>query len=56
MALLRAHGWSRSIGGKHSVKMTKPGRRPVTLPNHHGATYSAGLTRAIMRQAGIEPR
>lgn len=30
--LLEEHGWTQTIGGKHSVKMTKPGHRPITLP------------------------
>jgi hypothetical protein len=25
-------------GGKHVVKMTKPGERPITLPRHKTAT------------------
>ena len=53
--LLRAHGWERSIGGKHSVKMIKPGFRPITLPRHKGQDYSPGLTRAILTQARISP-
>jgi predicted RNA binding protein YcfA (HicA-like mRNA interferase family) len=52
--LLRANGWTRTVGGKHSVKMVKPGRRPVTLPQHRGQDYSPGLTAAILRQAEIE--
>lgn len=51
--LLQAHGWARSKGGKHVVKMTKPGRRPITLPQHKGRDYSAGLTASILRQAGL---
>jgi predicted RNA binding protein YcfA (HicA-like mRNA interferase family) len=54
--LLTAHGWTRTVGGKHNVKMTRQGRRPITLPAHRGRDYSPGLTRAILRQAGIEPR
>jgi predicted RNA binding protein YcfA (HicA-like mRNA interferase family) len=54
--LLVAHGWTRTTGGKHNVKMTKPGSRPITLPRHRGRDYGAGLTRAILRQAGIDPR
>jgi predicted RNA binding protein YcfA (HicA-like mRNA interferase family) len=54
--LLKAHGWIQTLGGKHNVKMTKPGRRPITLPRHHGRDYGRGLTRAIVRQAGINPR
>ena len=53
-ALLERHGWRATLGGKHVIKMEKPGRRPITLPRHKGQDYSAGLTRAILRQAGIE--
>lgn len=47
------NGWTRSRGGKHVVKMTKPGERPITLPHHHGQSYAKGLTAAIRRQAGL---
>lgn len=53
--LLTANGWSKTIGGKHNVKMAKPGKRPITLPKHRGQDYSQDLTRAILRQAGIDP-
>ena len=53
IALLQEHGWTLSRGGKHAVKMTKPGLRPITLPMHHGRDYSRGLTRAVLRQAGL---
>jgi len=29
---LEAEGWTRERGGKHVVKMTKEGQRPITLP------------------------
>jgi predicted RNA binding protein YcfA (HicA-like mRNA interferase family) len=51
--LLKEHGWIQTTGGKH-VKMTKQGRRPVTLPRNKGRDYSRGLRRAILRQAGLE--
>lgn len=51
--LLEQHGWRRAQGGKHNVKMEKDGERPVTLPMHNGQQYSVGLTRAILKQAGI---
>lgn len=54
IALLRSNGWTRTLGGKHVVKMEKPGHRPITLPHHKGATYSADLTNAILRQAGLK--
>lgn len=50
---LEAKGWTRERGGKHQVKMVKPGRRPITLPRHKGRTYSKGLDAAIRRQAGL---
>ena len=54
IALLQELGWTLSRGDKHAVKMTKPGMRPITLPMHHGRDYSRGLTRAILRQAGLD--
>ena len=33
--------------------MTKPGHRPITLPQHKGRDYQPGLTSAILRQAGL---
>ncbi len=52
--LFEAHGWTRSSGGKHSVKMIKPGHRPVTLPTHKRRDYGPGLAASILRQGGIE--
>jgi predicted RNA binding protein YcfA (HicA-like mRNA interferase family) len=51
--LLEDHGWVKTTGGKHSIKMTKEGHRPITLPKHRGADYSKGLTAAVLKQAGI---
>jgi predicted RNA binding protein YcfA (HicA-like mRNA interferase family) len=51
--LLETHGWSCTRGGKHNIKMEKDGMRPITLPRPKGQQYSKGLTRAILRQAGI---
>jgi predicted RNA binding protein YcfA (HicA-like mRNA interferase family) len=53
IGLLRENGWLQSRGGKHQVKMIKPGCRPITLPQHQGRDYSKGLTQAILRQAGL---
>lgn len=50
---LEEHGWTQTRGGRHVIKMTKPGCRPITLPMHKGRDYSSGLTAAILRQAGI---
>jgi predicted RNA binding protein YcfA (HicA-like mRNA interferase family) len=53
--LLEANGWTKSVGGKHSVKMIKPGHRPITLPHDKGGGgYAPGLTAAILRQAGLK--
>jgi predicted RNA binding protein YcfA (HicA-like mRNA interferase family) len=46
-------GWVRARGGKHQVKMVKPGARPITLQQHKGRTYSKGLDAARRRQAGL---
>lgn len=51
--LLEQHGWIKTVGGKHSVKMARDGSRPITLPRHRGQDYSLGLTQAILKQAGI---
>ncbi len=51
-ALTKA-GWTNERGGKHVVKMTKPGQRPITLPMHTGSEYSKGLDAAIRKQAGL---
>ena len=51
--LLKENGWTQVRGGKHQVKMAKPGCRPITLPQHKGRDYSPGLTQAILRQAGL---
>ncbi len=50
---LEDEGWVRERGGKHQVKMIKSGKRPITLPQHKGRTYSKGLDAAIRRQAGL---
>jgi predicted RNA binding protein YcfA (HicA-like mRNA interferase family) len=54
--LLEQAGWQQGKGGKHVVKMVKPGRRPLTLPRHRGQDYGKGLTQAILKQAGLEPK
>lgn len=52
--LLKQLGWTREFGGKHGVKMTRAGCRPITLPHHRGEDYHAGLTNAILKQAGLK--
>lgn len=51
--LLKENGWEQTLGGKHSVKMEKPGHRPITLPMHRGRDYGKDLTSRIYRQAGL---
>jgi predicted RNA binding protein YcfA (HicA-like mRNA interferase family) len=50
---LEAEGWTRSTGGKHQVKMTKDGNRPITLPEHKRRAYSKRLEAELRRQAGL---
>jgi predicted RNA binding protein YcfA (HicA-like mRNA interferase family) len=52
--LLQDNGWTEERGGKHNVKMTKEGERPITLPHHGGGDYSRDLTERILRQAGLK--
>jgi predicted RNA binding protein YcfA (HicA-like mRNA interferase family) len=52
-ALLETHGWTKTKGGKHVIKMEKDGMRPITLPAHKRQQYSKDLTRRILRQAGL---
>ena len=52
--LLEANGWTETTGGKHVVKMTKPGHRPITLPHDKsGGGYPVSLSQRIMREAGL---
>jgi predicted RNA binding protein YcfA (HicA-like mRNA interferase family) len=51
--LLEEHGWIRTAGGKHQVKMVKPGQRPITLPANRRRDYPVGLALAILNQAGL---
>lgn len=51
--LLREHGWEQRTGGKHQVKMVKPGQRPITLPDNKRRSYSKGFEAALRRQAGL---
>jgi predicted RNA binding protein YcfA (HicA-like mRNA interferase family) len=52
--LLKKHGWTRECGGKHNVKMTKPGQRPITLPYHRGRDYGRDLRDRLLREAGFK--
>ncbi|HWC13495.1 MAG TPA: type II toxin-antitoxin system HicA family toxin [Actinomycetota bacterium] len=51
---LSRHGWTKTTGGKHQVKMVRAGERPITIPEFRGETLPIGLSEAILRQAGIE--
>jgi hypothetical protein len=46
---LQADGWALERGGKHQVKMTKPGCRPITLPENKRRAYSKGLEAQLRR-------
>ena len=54
--LLREAGWRQEAGGKHQVKMTKQGRRPVTLPDNHRRAYSKGFEAQLRREVRFEGR
>jgi predicted RNA binding protein YcfA (HicA-like mRNA interferase family) len=45
---LEDDGWVRERGGEHQVKMVKPGKRPITLLQHKGRTYSGALWQAAL--------
>jgi len=51
--LLESHGWLHETGGKHQVKMTKQGRRPITLPANKRQAYSKGMEAALRRQVDL---
>jgi predicted RNA binding protein YcfA (HicA-like mRNA interferase family) len=54
--LLEKHGWTKTAGGKHGVKMVRSGYRPITLPTHRGQDYGLDLTRRILKEADIDYR
>lgn len=54
--VLERRDWFCETGGKHVVKMTKDGHRPITLPMHKGRTYPVGLHDAIRKQAGLSSK
>ena len=41
--ILQDSGWTRDRGGKHQVKMTKPGERPITLPENKRPRLQQGV-------------
>ena len=50
---LQREGWTLERGGKHQVKMTKPGQRPITLPENKRRAYSKGFEAQLRREAGL---
>ena len=50
--LLKENGWTQARGGKHQVKMTKPGSRPITLPQHKGRDYQPAWSRRFSNRQG----
>jgi predicted RNA binding protein YcfA (HicA-like mRNA interferase family) len=55
---LEQEGWTFGRGGKHQMKMIKPGHRPITLPENKRRAYSKGFEAQLRREAGLtdEPR
>lgn len=51
---LEGVGWTRERGGNHQVKMTKAGKRPITLPENKRRAYSKGFEAELRRQAGLK--
>ncbi len=51
---LLQEGWALDRGGKHQVKMTKPGHRPITLPENKRRSYSKGFEAQLRREAGLQ--
>lgn len=47
---LLADGWALERGGKHQAKMTKPGCRPITLPENKRTAYSKGFEAQLRRE------
>jgi hypothetical protein len=54
--VLRDDGWRQEAGGKHQVKMTKTGRRPITLPDNHRRAYSKGFEAQLRRESRVDGR
>jgi predicted RNA binding protein YcfA (HicA-like mRNA interferase family) len=53
--LLREHGWQVTGQARHGLKMVRR-QRVVILPRHHDQPYGKSLNRAIVRQAGLNPK
>lgn len=52
---LLAEGWTKERGGNHQVKMTKLGRRPITLPENHRRAYSKSFEVQLERELKQQP-
>jgi hypothetical protein len=52
---LLKEGWSMERGGSHQVKMTRPGYRPITLPENHRRAYSKGFEAQLERELKPPP-
>ncbi|MBS1889478.1 MAG: type II toxin-antitoxin system HicA family toxin [Actinobacteria bacterium] len=50
---LQVAGWVLERGGKHQVKMTKPGCRPITLPENKRRAYSRGFEAQLRREMKV---
>jgi predicted RNA binding protein YcfA (HicA-like mRNA interferase family) len=53
---LQQEGWALERGGKHQAKMTKPGQRPITLPENKRRAYSKGFESQLRREAGLQDK
>ena len=52
--VLREDGWRQEAGGRHQVKMTKQGMRPITLPDNHRRAYAKGFEAQLRREARLD--
>jgi hypothetical protein len=50
---LQKEGWTLDHGGKHQVKMTKAGQRPITLPENKRRVYSKGFEAQLRREISL---
>lgn len=53
--ILQDSGWTRDRGGKHQVKMTKPGERPITLPENKRRATARGSRRRSGARRVFDP-
>lgn len=53
---LQEAGWTLERGGKHQAKMTKPGRRPITLPENKRQAYSKGFEAQLRREVEAQDK